>query len=72
MEAWEVVRHEVPMVLHRPHAQMVDDDDDDDSDDGDDGADGFTQTSCSNGGRWWHDDDGHTWYLSFLVRHLII
>ena len=42
VEAWEVVRHEVPMVLHRPHAQMVDDDDDDDSDDGDDGADGFT------------------------------
>ena len=59
-----MVRHEVPMVLHRPHAQTVDDgdcdddgggdNDDDGGDDGggdDDGADSFTQTSRSNGGR---------------------
>ena len=55
-----MVRHEVPMVLHRPHAQMVDDGDCDDDDlggdddvddDDDDGADGFTQTSRSNAGQ---------------------
>ena len=61
------MHHEVPMVLHRPHDQMVDDgdcDDDDGGDDDDDGgddddddggddvdADGFTETSRSNGGR---------------------
>ena len=64
-EAWEAVRHEVPMVLHRPHDKMVDDGDCDDDgggddDDDDDDAEGFTQTSRSNGARWWHDDDGHT------------
>ena len=29
-------------------------------------ADGFTQTSRLNGGRWWHDDDGHTRYFLFF------
>ena len=50
------MRHEVPMVLHRPHDQMVDDGDCDDDgggddDDDDDDAEGFTQTSRSNGAR---------------------
>ena len=50
------MRHEVPMVLHRPHAQMLDDDGDDDSDDGDDDRDDGSDDSDDG------DDYGEGWW----------